>query len=368
MSASLRLAFVIVWLALQLLLSMSSTAAQCLQFDYAVQHVQSVVARSPLPHPQSLTAVDEGVTVVSLPFAFPFYGQMWTSANVSTNGNIQFGSYDELYEDSPFPIEAFAAAIAFYQIDLDPDYNTTQEVGLLVSTPGQRVWLLRLTDDAYCPFAPTDGGDDFHNNTAADDLLLDSSPHVNIDVLLYETGTIEVRYYVLNPSYYDLNIGLQSAPDANGDRQMSIVVDSIPANTTIPTIFSNSTLTFTPFCASTTVAPTVMMAQLCFIFYSLPGTADYPFSSATSVTIQYDPVPVQTAAGTAVHLLRPLGPGRSPTALRPLPSPASPWPPRLRPTCCTCTALSPWTRRAFRGRRPLPYSCRDCPLYPSCPP
>ena len=44
-------------------------------------------------------------------------------------------------------------------------------------------------------------------------------------------------------------------------------------------------------------------ASVCFIFYSLPGNVDYPFSVATSLTVAYDPTPITTASGTAVTVV-----------------------------------------------------------------
>ena len=53
--------------------------------------------------------------------------------------------------------------------------------------------------------------------------------------------------------------------------------------------------------SSSLVTPSV--ASLCVIFYSLPGNIDYPWSSATSLSILYDPTVITTSAGTAVTVL-----------------------------------------------------------------
>ena len=53
--------------------------------------------------------------------------------------------------------------------------------------------------------------------------------------------------------------------------------------------------------ASSLVTPAV--ASLCVIFYSLPGNIDYPWSSATNLTIVYNPTPITTPSGTAVTVL-----------------------------------------------------------------
>jgi hypothetical protein len=43
--------------------------------------------------------------------------------------------------------------------------------------------------------------------------------------------------------------------------------------------------------------------SLCVILYGAPGTVDYPWSSATSVTFTYNPTPVQLSAGPAVSVV-----------------------------------------------------------------
>ena len=44
-------------------------------------------------------------------------------------------------------------------------------------------------------------------------------------------------------------------------------------------------------------------ASLCVIMYGLPGNVDYPWSQATTVTLQYDPTPRSTSSGTAVQVV-----------------------------------------------------------------
>ena len=44
------------------------------------------------------TPGDDCVATVTLPFAYPFYGNSYTSANVSSNGNLQFTSASADYE------------------------------------------------------------------------------------------------------------------------------------------------------------------------------------------------------------------------------------------------------------------------------
>ena len=58
--------------------------------------------------PVAPTAVTNGpsgddATAAALPFAFTYYGTSYTSVNISTNGNIQFGSNDPAYTAAPIP-------------------------------------------------------------------------------------------------------------------------------------------------------------------------------------------------------------------------------------------------------------------------
>ena len=57
-------------------------------------------------------------------------------------------------------------------------------------------------------------------------------------------------------------------------------------------------------CSTTaSAAPVSQSAQLCLLSYGLPGNVDYPWSSAVSLTVSYNPTAVTTAAGTAVQLV-----------------------------------------------------------------
>ena len=58
------------------------------------------------------------------------------------------------------------------------------------------------------------------------------------------------------------------------------------------------------FANTTAAVPTsTATGYLCLIFYSLPGTIDYPFSITYSLQLTYDPVPVTGDGGSAVVLL-----------------------------------------------------------------
>ena len=50
-------------------------------------------------------------------------------------------------------------------------------------------------------------------------------------------------------------------------------------------------------------SPPIASASLCLLFYSLPGNVDYPWSSAISLQLSYNPSPVNGSAGLAFSLV-----------------------------------------------------------------
>jgi hypothetical protein len=61
---------------------------------------------------------DDCTTQVATPFPLLLYGQAYTTAAVSSNGNIQFGSADPQYTNGCLPTNVFAGAVAAYWDDL----------------------------------------------------------------------------------------------------------------------------------------------------------------------------------------------------------------------------------------------------------
>src|SRR5579864_1271222 len=61
---------------------------------------------------------DDGVTTIALPFAVQFYDETFTSANVSSNGNLQFTSSNGGTKSGCFPVGSAADVIAPYWTDL----------------------------------------------------------------------------------------------------------------------------------------------------------------------------------------------------------------------------------------------------------
>jgi N-acetylneuraminic acid mutarotase len=74
---------------------------------------------------------EDCTTAINLPFAIMFYGQSFSAANVSSNGNIQFLSDDETGLTECAPFSFFNYVIAPYQADLN-----TEAGGIFTSITG----------------------------------------------------------------------------------------------------------------------------------------------------------------------------------------------------------------------------------------
>ncbi len=89
---------------------------------------------------------DDCNTAITLPFTFNFYGVPYTSASVSSNGNVQFVSSSTSFSNVCLPTSTFNYAMLPYWDDLRTD-NNTPDVGAgiftsLSGTPGSQVFTI----------------------------------------------------------------------------------------------------------------------------------------------------------------------------------------------------------------------------------
>ena len=239
----------------------------CVSWNYSLSQTWSVPAPLNLTAPFDLYPSDDAVTEVPLGFAFPFYGTEWTSVNVSTNGNVQFGTGNIAWVDETVPMSGMSGSIFFYFVDLNPDEAWMQQAQTLTLGGGgsdgtdggaggaggagngaspeqasQLVTVIRYTQVPVCPF----GEDATHNDTANDTSTLAAQPSVTCDVLLHaQNGSIEVRYYDISPTPYPVDIGVQ---DSTLTRYTTAVQHAVMTQS-LATALTNTTLTFTPYCA-----------------------------------------------------------------------------------------------------------------------
>src|SRR5205823_14398737 len=76
---------------------------------------------------------DDCTPAISLPFTYTFYGQTYSTANVSSNGNLQFGSNSNEFAFTALPDSVFNDAIFAYAGDLT---TTTAGDGIFTSVSG----------------------------------------------------------------------------------------------------------------------------------------------------------------------------------------------------------------------------------------
>ncbi len=80
---------------------------------------------------------DDCTTNITLPFPFQLYDQTFTSANVSSNGNVQFASNSIDYYSICLPNQAVNYALLPYWDNLDTSTNNCPGCGIFTSVSGQ---------------------------------------------------------------------------------------------------------------------------------------------------------------------------------------------------------------------------------------
>ena len=125
-------------------LSVSSPHAQGGHYSVTTETGQSLVPASS----RLANSCDDCTTVIALPFSFPFYGRHFTTARVSSNGNMQFGSFSWAYGNQCLPTDMMAGVIAPYW----DDFRTDQGGGIYTAVVGEaphRRFVLEWRDVAY---------------------------------------------------------------------------------------------------------------------------------------------------------------------------------------------------------------------------
>jgi hypothetical protein len=85
-------------------------------------HVQTSTGAAIIPGNTDIgNHCDDCTTPITVPFPVPFYGGSFTTANVSSNGNLQLSSTSTSFYPGCLPVESFDGAILPYQADLRTD-------------------------------------------------------------------------------------------------------------------------------------------------------------------------------------------------------------------------------------------------------
>jgi PKD repeat protein len=137
---------------------------------------------------------DGVLTTITLPFAYNFYGQLYSSAIVSSDGNIQFTSGANVYANVCLPAPGFSDSIFVFWDDLRTDGTDGPAQGIFVSTNGvapNRIFNIEWRASYYHPGR--------------------KGLPVNFEVRLFENlSRFELVYGPLNGSGAGATVGSQS--------------------------------------------------------------------------------------------------------------------------------------------------------------
>jgi N-acetylneuraminic acid mutarotase len=114
---------------------------------------------------------EDCTTAITLPFPIKFYGQSFSTANVSSNGNIQFLSNDEVGLTECAPYDFFNYAIAPYQADLN-----TEAGGIYTSVTGSAPNRILNIEWRACVYDP---------------IKFECNENINFEARLYENSPVE---------------------------------------------------------------------------------------------------------------------------------------------------------------------------------
>lgn len=159
---------------------------------------------------------DDCVTSVTLPFNVTFYGTTYDSVNISSNGNLQFGTSVTSFSNGSIPDAGFGAAIFPYYDD-NSISNLATGQGIFTSLHGggsNRIFVIRFAEA--------------HFNTT-------DTPDLNYQVMFFENSTmIRFIYGAMSGQYasgVSASIGLQQ--NGSNGTQFSVNSASVSPGTVI---------------------------------------------------------------------------------------------------------------------------------------
>jgi hypothetical protein len=245
---------------------------------------------------------DDTVTTVALPFPFTLYGQIFTSVNLSSNGNAQFMTTDTTFTNTCLPWSQHDYTIFPYWDDL---YLVNSGFGIFTSISGSapnRIFNIEWRAQ-YFP----------------------GSGNANFELRLYEGQTrFDVIYGTVSGGNTSATAGVQrdnacfneyfcngSGGPATGGWAL------VPAGSPTPTPTATATATTTP---TPTPQPTVIHSPTATATATSTATAvgTATVTPTATATVTPPPSPTPTATSTSTP--------------RPSPTPRSSPPPRPRPT------------------------------------
>lgn len=156
-----------------------------------------------------LTGDDQNVAGVPIGFAFPFYGNSFTTVNFCTNGWISFSSTLTAYSNQPLPNTSTSVPRDLIAPFWD-DLHFRGAVHAYFYNDGSR-FIVQYNDvDKYSP----------------------SGAHLTFQVILYPNGTIRIQYLTMEGTLNSATVGIQNSLGDDG-LQVAYNADYIQNNLAI---------------------------------------------------------------------------------------------------------------------------------------
>ena len=284
-------------------------------FVVPLAHVNATISFSALPSPGNNVSVFVSSSVVSTSIVYPDALQNYWFNNAINLAPLTITSTDRAlrasstYTGAKGTSGTWTAAVC------------SQTGGSVTLTAG--VQDINVPQPTVVPFAnPTISGVAAAGTSsyAAFFVGVFTGPSPSLNFTLTSTSLSSLVLYV-SPSFYPgptplvsfANFTLSTYETSSVVGGVQLVVGSgrvkLTPDTTYYVAVYNTATTPVPFTltaaysglASSLVTPST--ASLCVVFYSLPGNVDYPWSSASLLSILYDPTSITTSSGTAVTVL-----------------------------------------------------------------
>jgi hypothetical protein len=236
---------------------------------------------------------DDCVSSLGLPFPVQLYGIPYTSAGVSSNGNIQFTSFDATYINTCLPYGFFSNSILAYWDDVRTDQFTACS-----AFPGGCGIFTSVSGTAPNRIFNIEWRTVYYNN---------SSQRANFEMRLYEgQDRFDFIYGITDQGGGVATIGVQRDTGSQFTQYECDTAGSVTPGLRLtfqivdcPTITPTATQTATPTGTPQTATPT---GTLTYTPTATPtGTLTYtPTATATAETPTFTPTAVSTSTPTAI--------------------------------------------------------------------
>ena len=239
-------------------------------YSASVGVVPLPVSFTPASPPLSLS--DDSVDVgVPLGFTFSFYDVLYTAINIGANGDVQFQTASSDFFPSNFGENADVVPfIAAFYGDLYPLIPGSRQYATIGTAPN-RQFILRYNGVPFC-------------------CDVSNPPAITADVVLTETSNrIELRYYSVNATSRDVDIGIEGYTLQGADDFISVVDDAF-LDASIAGNLTGFVYSFTPIQAFTSTlgpAPPTPFVDTSTVYGATLGVAPAPIAFTPAATLPY---------------------------------------------------------------------------------